>query len=996
MRLLRDDWPSVAVLAMRALSKIACWPDGAAAVVDAGTLDPLLDEIFESTVGLLCSWTCVMLAELVRNQSTAFALLNCNPCRRLVALLRSDSGSSGLAIGDREITRTELALRALTSIAQADEGSHAVVEAGILNVLDELLGSSNSGVRLEACHLLGILALDDSTSSTILDMNPCRQLVSLLLDENATTAALCALDPIAESLKGAQAVIEAGILPVLYELLKSSHVSVRMLSCSMIGNLARLQPAVPSLWQASRCKMLVQLLRGDASAVACEAVHVLSRIVDSADGALAVVEAGTLQILDKLVQFAIPGVHQWTAVMLVTLIRHLCTTVAVLEANPSPKPVKLLRGKHPDVIGPASYALSSISKSLEGAQAVLDGGANSILDQLLESSETRVRRWSCSMLGNLARLQPTIPTLWTGSRCKMLLQLSRDDAPTVASKALYALSKIAYWAEGAVDVVEAGAVHILDELIETSDLKLRRGAVKLLIMLVRHPSSTAAVLVANPCPSLVALVSGAHPDVVGPASRALACISESVQGAQAVLEAGANSILDQLLESSDTLVRMWSCSMLGNLACLQPTAPTLWTGSRCKILVQFSRDDAPAVAGQALYALSKIAYWADGATAVIQAGAVYVLDELVESAIPGVHRWLAAMLAALVYHSSSTAAVLVANPCPSLVALLSGEHPDVVESASYALARISESVQGAQAVLEAGANSILNQLLESLKPDVQKEACCLLGNLAHYESTAPTTWQGKRCQKLIELSRDDAPDIAENAMYALTRIAYWPDGVIAVVEAGAFYILDKLVESAIPGVHWWIAVMLAALSSTTLAVLETNALPRPVALSRNAHPYIIGLATHALSLIAESSQGAQAVVEAGSSSIIDELLESSNTDVQRSICYLLGNLARYESTAPAAWQGNRCQKLIELSHDIARSVSETAMVALWNISYWMEATAVLVEAGVLRLLNEINESAILSVRKGTCALLENLARHPSTVPAVLAVNPIWRLVALLQ
>jgi hypothetical protein len=80
----------------------------------------------------------------------------------------------------RDDAATICALSTLTRISKTEKGALAVVEAGTLHVLDELLGSSDIETRRKACHLLSEIASQESTSGDVLDMNPCQRLVSLL------------------------------------------------------------------------------------------------------------------------------------------------------------------------------------------------------------------------------------------------------------------------------------------------------------------------------------------------------------------------------------------------------------------------------------------------------------------------------------------------------------------------------------------------------------------------------------------------------------------------------------------------------------------------------------------------------------------------------------------------------------------------------------------------------------------------------------------------
>jgi hypothetical protein len=178
---------------------------------------------------------------------------------------------------------------------------------------------------------------------------------------------------------------------------------------------------------------------------------------------------------------------------------------------------------------------------------------------------------------------------------------------------------------------------------------------------------------------------------------------------------------------------------------------------------------------------------------------------------------------------------------------------DVVASAARALAKIALETAGALIVVEAGASQSIDQLLGSLDSDIRICACNLLGILAIHESTASAAWQESRCHRLVKLSwcailisifiqyylafltSDDSPAVAESAVYALSLIAYWPDGALSVVQAGILKHSDELLESAIIGVRGWACRLierLACYESTASTLVKINPCPRLVALLR--------------------------------------------------------------------------------------------------------------------------------------------------------------------
>jgi hypothetical protein len=68
----------------------------------------------------------------------------------------------------------------LSQIAWWPDGAEAVVEGKAPDYLAELLGSPAAPVREFACYLVGDLADHNSTAPTIMNINPCVRLVSLL------------------------------------------------------------------------------------------------------------------------------------------------------------------------------------------------------------------------------------------------------------------------------------------------------------------------------------------------------------------------------------------------------------------------------------------------------------------------------------------------------------------------------------------------------------------------------------------------------------------------------------------------------------------------------------------------------------------------------------------------------------------------------------------------------------------------------------------------
>ncbi|KAJ7318322.1 armadillo-type protein [Mycena albidolilacea] len=245
VRLLSDDDEGVVFEAMVALSTIADSVDGAAAVVEAGALNRV-DEFLQSGCKRLSLTACILLYNLADHNSkgTTQAILDVNPCPKIVLLLDLYRESP---------TYVRLLLRVLNSIVRSGVGARCVVEAGVLHVLGDLLQSSNHEVCWDACDLLSNLALDDLTLRAVLDSNHCQRLITLLSLDATGPAALNALDSLARSPQGTQAV-----LVVLPNILQSADSFLKRVACEFLNTLDFM---TGTLSNANLLERLITLLR---------------------------------------------------------------------------------------------------------------------------------------------------------------------------------------------------------------------------------------------------------------------------------------------------------------------------------------------------------------------------------------------------------------------------------------------------------------------------------------------------------------------------------------------------------------------------------------------------------------------------------------------------------------------------------------------------------------------------------------------------------------
>ncbi|KAJ7928160.1 armadillo-type protein [Mycena leptocephala] len=205
------------------LYRITSSPEGARATVDANVLE-YVAELTSSPNEEVCKWTCHILRQLARHETTVRAAVG-----QLVSLLRQ------VSINGENLVGIELAAT-LYRIVISPEGAQAAVDANVLECVAELLSSPNASVRGWPCEMLRQLARHETTVSPAV-----RQLISLLRDRShrVIESAAHTICGIATSPEGAQAAVDANVLEWVAELVSSPNASVRGWGWEILKQLAR-------------------------------------------------------------------------------------------------------------------------------------------------------------------------------------------------------------------------------------------------------------------------------------------------------------------------------------------------------------------------------------------------------------------------------------------------------------------------------------------------------------------------------------------------------------------------------------------------------------------------------------------------------------------------------------------------------------------------------------------------------------------------------------
>jgi len=442
--------------------------------------------------------------------------------------------------------------------------ARALVDSPALDHITQMLGSPDIGARISSSRLLASLAKHKCTIPAILELKTCERLVSLLTDEDygVIARALFALFQIARLLDGAEAIVNAKVLNEVPVLLESTSPEVRNRTFELVGMLAKHDSTGSDVFNLKPCMRLVACLGDENVGVVQSAMYALSEIAGWSDGVQAIVDAKAVDHVLALLESRRSGVREWTCELVGRLARDPSTATAVLKLKPYEPLVYLLGDEDWQISARAVFALSQIAHSLDGAQAVVDAKALDHVLKLLHSPRTKLRRWTCELVGRLASHFPTAETLLELKPCLQLVALLRHEKSLVDLRALFALCQIARWLDGAEAIVNAHALDHVLVFLESRSSKARGWTCKLVGRLASHASTVSAVLDLKLCGQLVSFLR--EPATRGDAMFALCAISEWPDGVAAL--ANIDLPEEQLSRSLNAETHNQSGTILDNLA----------------------------------------------------------------------------------------------------------------------------------------------------------------------------------------------------------------------------------------------------------------------------------------------------------------------------------------------------------------------------------------------------------------------------------------------
>ncbi|KAJ6522655.1 armadillo-type protein [Mycena vulgaris] len=396
-------------------------------------------------------------------------------------LLRGDVDIYASYLGFKYVSSTTkiAILRELAVRCESWEDNAATV-ADILSSypVDFLLESPNAKVQGLTCRLLECLARQCPNRTASWVASVCKQLASLLRDENsiAREEPLRALVWIARSTGCAQVVVDAYVLDGVPELVESPNTTVRQQTCELLKALA----SHKAMESSNSCELLVTLLRDENFLVIESAIWALYLITESPEGMQTALDANLLDHVAELLESRRLYTWRWMCRMLAAHDGMLATLVGGTHCK---RLVSLLGKQWED--RSIVEVLRWISKSPEGAQAAVDADILASVEYLLDTSP-RVQQETCKMLGALASHGSTVAAVLHAMPCVQLVSLLRDADSLVRDDALCALAQISEHPEGVAAIADADILAHVATLMEGQDRAVQFQTCIILRNLCRH------------------------------------------------------------------------------------------------------------------------------------------------------------------------------------------------------------------------------------------------------------------------------------------------------------------------------------------------------------------------------------------------------------------------------------------------------------------------------------------------------------------------------
>lgn len=384
----------------------------------------------------------------------------------------------------------------------------------------------------------------------------------------------------------------AALEPILF-LLESPDIEVQRAASAALGNLA-----VERMWHQPQSLFRFFFLLG------------LTYMAGIASNKVLIVQLGGLQPLIR--QMNSPNVEvQCNAVGCITnLATHEDNKARIARSGALAPLTRLAKSKDMRVQRNATGALLNMTHSDDNRQQLVSAGAIPVLVSLLGSPDTDVQYYCTTALSNIAvdsanrkRLAQTEPKL-----VQSLVHLMKGQAPKVQCQAALALRNLASDEKYQLEIVRAGGLPPLLQLLQSSYMPLILSAVACIRNISIHPMNESPIIDAGFLRPLVDLLGSTDNEEIQchaiSTLRNLAASSD--RNKQLVLEAGAVEKCKELVLNVPLSVQSEMTAAIAVLALSDDLKERLLGLGVFDVLIPLTESESIEVQGNSAAALGNL------------------------------------------------------------------------------------------------------------------------------------------------------------------------------------------------------------------------------------------------------------------------------------------------------------------------------------------------------------------------------------------------------
>ncbi|RKP01255.1 hypothetical protein CXG81DRAFT_12232 [Caulochytrium protostelioides] len=444
-----------------------------------GLLD---DDGAETEVHCLAAET---IAHCARNKVNRRAIRLYGGIDKLVKLLKAHGAANDESVAVSVV-------QALVSCCKSAKNKRAILAAGAMPLLAQLLASSNERLLIPVVAILQECAVDESYRTLIRSSGMLQFLVTNLSTKNMELQTNCAsaIFRCAEDAEARSLVRSYGVLTPLVSLLETT--AHKDLLAAVTGAIWKCALDPQNAVAFSKCtRKLVMLLDNQPEDVLINVVGALGAAAQTPEGRQAIREANGITSLVGLLK----GTNQALLVNVTTAVgacAHDPECMAVIDRLDGVRLLwSLLKSPSSAVQASAAWAISPCIENAKEAGEMVRSfvGGLELIVSLLKSDDPEVLASVCAAIANIAKDEENLAVITDHAVVPMLAKLTTTRSDRLRRHLAEAIARCCRWGNNSVAFGAAGAVAPLVKYLRSRDEAVHQSTARALHQLSADPDN---------------------------------------------------------------------------------------------------------------------------------------------------------------------------------------------------------------------------------------------------------------------------------------------------------------------------------------------------------------------------------------------------------------------------------------------------------------------------------------------------------------------------